>query len=91
MRVPREPEIEQLGTLLGQEHVGRLQIPVNEPCLMECGENVHEREDHLGCFVTRHAAASDARRQRLAVQEFHHQERLAVVLVHLVQLTRIGV
>jgi hypothetical protein len=48
-----------------------------------------DREEDLECRTKRQRAAQQAIRQRLALQQFHHQERAAGVFAHLVQVAHV--
>ena len=89
----REAEIEQLRARLRQHHVARLQIAVDDARAMRGVERACDVNRDAQRFVHRQTWAFGARRlrkprlERLAVQQFHHEERRALMVADVEQRT----
>ena len=87
----REPEVEELDSVRGEEGVRRLQVPVQVAGLVQClerGEHALRERQHLR---ERERPALEAARQRLALEQLHRDEEVARVLADVVDLADVRV
>ena len=87
----REAEVEELHPVRREEDVRGLQVAVDDPALvqrLEGGE--HPERDREGVGDAERAASQPLRR-RLALEELHRDEELALVLADLVELAHVRV
>ena len=88
-RRDREPEIGDQGVALAvDQHVGRLQIAVNDAVFMRGREAGTQLARDLNRFVLRHPAdTSQQRRQIFAVHVLHGEESASLEFAQVVQAT----
>ena len=69
----RQAEIQQLGAARREHHVGRLQIPMDDTMLMGRRQRVGDLDGVPQCLIQWDHAAAQARSERLALDELHHE------------------
>ena len=77
----REPQIQHdrvVEAPAPQDHVAGLEIAVEQAAAVDRADAFRERRHHEARFVPGHAPAREARRERLAVDPLHGEERLVV-------------
>ena len=84
-----DAKVEELCAVLGEKDVRRLQIAMQHAASMQRAERVKHVERNVDGIPNGKGTASDPCRQRLAVEQFHGDEQLAVMLADFVQLTNI--
>ncbi len=86
-----EAEIEQLDlTLVGEHHVFRLEIPVDDAVLMSVSQPVGDRCADLQPLLQGQASIGENLAQGLPFDQLHHQERVTVGLADLVYHGDVG-
>src|SRR5215472_5087196 len=75
---------------LGDKYVGRLEIAMNDPRRVRSIECVGNVGANSKLQLQLHRTPRDAVLQRLALQEFHCDERLAVLLVDVIDRADVG-
>jgi len=68
---------------LGDEDIGRLDVPMNDPLGVSSIQAVRNLDCQVENLISLKRLAEDALLQRLALQEFHGNELLPFVLVDL--------
>ena len=86
----RETEVEQLHAVRREEDVGGLQVAMDNPARVNRVERREDGERDVGAPGERNRSAGQARRERLAIEQLHGDEQLAVRLADLVQLADEG-
>ena len=82
----RDAEVEHLRlTAARDEQIGRLDVAMDDARRVRGIERVGDLLAEIEQIVDRQRTARDARLQRLAFQQLHHHELLAVVLADVVQ------
>ena len=87
---PRQPEVEQFNAVRSDEDVGRLQIAVNDAALMQRGQRTQHSESDRQRLGHAQRAAAQLFGERLALEQLHCNEQLALVLPYLVNLADVG-
>lgn len=80
----RQPEVDQLHPAAGHEHVCGLDIEMNEPFLVQGVQRVERGDQNRAGLERSKRAARETVRDRLAIEQFHHQERRSLVLADFV-------
>ena len=89
---PRDPEIEDLGVAVARHHhIGGLEIAVHDPALMRMVERGGDLRAVACHSIGSKRPGRDRRRQRLAFDKLHDQERMAAGFIHLVELADVRV
>ncbi len=83
----REPEVEQPRAGSRHHHVARLQIAVHDPGAMRRRERVRDLDAVFERLRHAQRATLEPRGERLALEQLHHQERVAFVLADVVERT----
>ena len=87
-----EAEVEDLGmTLTGDEDVGRLDVPMDDPLRVGLGEGIGYLDAPLDDPVVGDRLPRDLVFERLPFEQLHGDERDAVVLIDLVDGADVGV
>ena len=87
-----QSEVEDLGLpALGDEDVRRLDVAVDDPLGVGGVQGVGKLDSQLEQLLRLEGLSSDAVLERLALQELHGDEGLALVLVDVVDRTDVGV
>ena len=84
---PREAEVEELHAMRRDEHVRRLEIAVDDAAGVQRRERRENPEADGHCLSHAHRSATEALRQRLALEELHGDEQLAAFLADFIDLT----
>ena len=80
-----QPEVEDLGVAPGRhEDVGRLDVAVHDALHVRGIEGVRQLRPEVEDALGAQGAPADARPQRLALEQLHHQEVAAVMLANVV-------
>jgi hypothetical protein len=86
-----QPEVEQLGvTATGHENIRRLDVAMDDIAAVRGVERIDNLHGEVEQFLVRQRLAANPVLQRLALEQFHHDERLAVVLADLVNHADVG-
>jgi hypothetical protein len=67
----RQPEVQELDAMRRKEHVGRLQIAVQQAAPVQRRQRVQHRPGDGERLVYRHGTALETRRERLAFEQLH--------------------
>jgi hypothetical protein len=89
-RPARPPEIKQLGAVRREVEVRRFQIAVDEASRVQLRESSQDLPGNGNNLGDRQRSSLDARSQRFALQQFHHQEGPPAILANFVDLTDVG-
>ncbi len=87
----RQPEVEQLDAVGGEKDVRRFEVAMDQPAGVNRGQRREDPQRDVNALGERHRPAGEPRRQRLALEQLHRDEQLAVGLADLVQLADVGV
>ena len=90
-RLVGEAEVHEPAAVRGEEEVRGLHVAVDDAGIVQRGEPLEEVEGEVERLAGRQGPAVQARRERLAGQELHDDERLAVVLSDLVDRAQVRV
>ena len=74
----------------GEEHIGWLEIAMDDPAGVQRRERRKHAEADRQCFGHAHRPAPQSLGERLALQQLHGDEQVAAVFADLVDLTDIG-
>jgi hypothetical protein len=86
-----EAEVQELDGVLGQEHVRRLQVAVQQPAAVQGAQAVQQLERDPRGLGGRQRSPRQALRERLAFEELHDDVGLARLLADLEDLAHVGV
>src|SRR5262249_18554436 len=86
----RDAEIEELGADAGKKDVAGLQIAMHYAEFVEGFEGREECEDNLRGFARRQSALQNTESERIALDEFHHEDELITVLGNVVNPAGVG-
>ncbi len=87
LRAPREAEVTDLGRAVGgQQHVGRLEITVNDPSLVCCLYGRRQGCNQGRGLIRRHRRSRELLGQAAAVDKLHGVVRPSVRVTHVVDL-----
>ena len=88
---PGQTEVQQLGrAAIGDEDVRRLDVPMEDACAVRGVQAVGQLHAQIQRFVDRQRAAFQPFPERLAAEQFHHDEELAVVFAQVMHHANIG-
>ncbi len=92
LRDPRQPEVHHHhAAVLAQLDVGRLDVAVHHPARMRRLQRRQHAVRDPERLLQRRRAASQPRRQRLALEQLHHDEEVAVALLQRVRARHVHV
>src|SRR4029079_10015714 len=83
---PREPEIEQLHSVLGQKHVRGLQIAMDDAARVKGRERSENPKSDRYRFRACERPGRQTFREHLSLEQLHHEEQRALVFSDLIYL-----
>jgi hypothetical protein len=86
----RNAEVEQLRAVPGQEDVRGFQVAMQHAAAMQRTQGIEDLEGSFDRTAQWQCPARDPRGERLALEQLHRDEELALVFADFVQLTDVG-